>query len=265
MAVSQDIKASRTELPMTKEPATVTLFIQCLVDTLYPEVAAAMVGIFRKLGIEMTCPTDQTCCGQPAFNAGYRQEATVAARKFIDLFEDAEVIVCPSGSCVNMVRNHYPELFHNAPSWQQRARHLAGRTFELTEYLVDVLGVEDLGAQYHGKVTYHDSCHLLRGIGVKDQPRILLRRVAGINFVEMNDSDRCCGFGGAFAVKYPDISAAMAADKVKNIIDSGADTVVGCDMGCLMNIQGTLNRMGSKIKTLHIAQVLAGCNPAVHG
>jgi L-lactate dehydrogenase complex protein LldE len=150
------------------------------------------------------------------------------------------------------------ELFKDDASWQQRARHVAGKTYELTEYLVDILGVDDLGAKYGGKVTYHDSCHLLRNLRVREQPRRLLRKVSGAEFVELYDSDRCCGFGGSFSVKYADISAALAEDKVNNIIASGADTVVGCDMGCLMNIQGMLSRKGSDIKTLHIAQILAG-------
>ena len=242
---------------MTKTK-TVTLFIQCLVDGIYPEVGEAMVHIFRKLGISMTCPTRQTCCGQPAFNSGYRRKARIAAKRFIEIFETADTIVCPSGSCVTMVRHHYAKLFNDDASWVQRARRVADKTYELTEYLVDILGAEDLGAQYNGKVTYHDSCHLLRSLGVQEQPRRLLRKVAGAEFVELYDSDKCCGFGGAFSVKYADISAAMVEDKVNNIIASGADTVTGCDMGCLMNIQGMLSRKGSDIKTLHIAQILAG-------
>jgi len=236
---------------------TVTLFIQCLVDGIFPEVGEAVVGIFRKLGVSLTCPTRQTCCGQPAFNSGYQGEARVAARRFIEIFQTAETIVCPSGSCVTMVRHHYPQLFADDAAWLQRAQEVAAKTFELTEYLVDILGVDDLGAHYNGVVTYHDSCHLLRNLRVIEQPRSLLRKIAGVEFVEMNDSDRCCGFGGSFSFKYGDISAAMAEDKVNNIIASGADTVVGCDMGCLMNIQGMLSRKGSSIKAMHIAQLLA--------
>ena len=235
---------------------TATLFIQCLVDTIYPEVGEAMVEILRRQGVTLNCPTDQTCCGQPAFNSGYRREARAAARHFIGVFENAELIVCPSGSCVNMVRHHYPQLFQAEHRWLQRAQALAARTYEFTEYLVDVLGVEDVGARYLGRVTYHDSCHLLRGIGVKEQPRALLRQVKGAEFVEMERSDQCCGFGGAFSVKYADISTAMVSEKVKFIVESGADTVVGCDMGCLMNIEGMLSRMGSTVKVMHIAQIL---------
>jgi len=242
---------------MSDTDKTVTLFIQCLVDGIYPEVGEAMVRIFGKLGINLICPTKQTCCGQPALNAGYCREAGVAAKRFIDIFETADVIVCPSGSCVTMVRHHYPRLFDDDP-WLQRARQVAAKTYELTEYLVDVLGVEDLGARYDGTITYHDSCHLLRYLRVKAQPRKLLSKVSGAELIEMYDSDRCCGFGGSFSVKYADISSAMVADKVNNIIASGADTVVGCDMGCLMNIQGMLSRQGSDIKIMHIAQILAG-------
>ena len=242
---------------MSDTNKTVTLFIQCLVDGIYPEAGEAMVKIFRKLGIDLICPMTQTCCGQPAFNAGYRREAGIAAKRFIDIFEAAEVIVCPSGSCVTMVRHHYPQLFDDDDPWLLRAKQVAAKTYELTEYLVDVLGVQDLGARYDGKITYHDSCHLLRNLRIQSQPRKLLSKVSGAEFIEMYDADRCCGFGGSFAVKYADISSAMVTDKVNNIIASGADTVVGCDMGCLMNIQGMLNRMGSDIKIMHIAQILA--------
>lgn len=234
----------------------VTLFIQCLVDTHYPEVAEAMVRVLQRLGISLTCPSDQTCCGQPAFNSGYRRQALIAAKHFIDVFKDADTIVCPSGSCVNMVRHHYAQLFQNEPQWLPRALNMARRTFEFSEYLVDVLGVDDLGARFDARVTYHDSCHLMRGIGVRRQPRTLLQHVDGIDFIEMHNSDYCCGFGGTFSVKYPDISDGMVSDKVQNILDTKADAVVGCDMGCLMNIQGKLSRMGSSVKVMHLAQIL---------
>ena len=240
-----------------KQTKTVTLFIQCLVDTMYPEVGESMVRVLRDLGFDLTCPTEQTCCGQPAFNSGYRREARVAARRFIEIFETAGDIVCPSGSCVTMVRHHYPVLFEKEPAWRERAIHVASRVYEFSEYLVDVLRIEDVGARYAGRITYHDSCHLMRGIGVKEQPRKLIGQVAGAEFVEMKKSDQCCGFGGAFSIKYPDISTAMVKDKATHIINSGAGTVVGCDVGCLMNIQGMLSRMGSTVKTMHIAQLLA--------
>ena len=235
-----------------------TLFVQCLVDGLYPEVGEAMVALFNRLGISMSCPVNQTCCGQPAFNAGYRKAAITAAKRFIEIFGDAEVIVCPSGSCVGMVKHHYPELFTNDQKWFERAERVGQRTFELSQYLVDVLEIEDVGASYDGKVTYHDSCHLLRGLGVAEQPRRLIRNIKRTELVEMKDSDKCCGFGGTFAVKYPQISVAMVDDKISNIIACGADTVTGCDISCLMNIQGRLSRIGSPVKTMHLAQLLAG-------
>ena len=236
----------------------ITLFVQCLVDGLYPEVGEAMLTLFKRLGIQVECPLDQTCCGQPAFNAGYHKAARVAARRFITIFENVEWIVCPSGSCVSMVKNHYPELFKTEPGWSERANQVGKRTFELSQFLVDILGIEDLGAAYAGKITYHDACHLLRGLGVREQPRRLIQSLRGAELVEMKDPDRCCGFGGTFSVKYPDISTAMVDDKVRNIIASGADIVTACDISCLMNIQGRLSRMGSPIKTLHLAQLLAG-------
>ena len=238
-------------------PKHVTLFIQCIVDGIYPEVAEAMVCIFDHLGIAVDYPQDQTCCGQPAFNSGYRTAARKAAKHFIKVFEHAPLIVCPSGSCVAMVRHHYADLFTEDPAWQARADAVGRRTFELTEFLVDVLGVTDLGARFDGRVTYHDSCHLLRTLGVKSQPRTLLANIHGLEFVEMADSDRCCGFGGAFSVKYPDISTAMVAEKVDTILATGADTVVGCDMGCLMNIEGYLSRHSHPVQVKHIAQLLA--------
>jgi L-lactate dehydrogenase complex protein LldE len=234
----------------------VKLFVPCIVDGMYPEAGEAVVRIFQRLGVDVAYPVDQTCCGQPAFNSGYRREAAVAAAHFIRTFEGDEPIVCPSGSCVNMVRHHYAELFADDPEWLGRASAAGRRIFEFTEYLVDVLGVEDLGARYEGTVTYHDSCHLLRGLGVSEQPRRLIRNVRGVEFVEMKDSDRCCGFGGGFSFKYGEISSAILEDKIKDIIDSGAGTVVGCDMGCLMNIQGMLDRRKLPVRTMHIAQLL---------
>ncbi|MGE5257430.1 MAG: (Fe-S)-binding protein [Hyphomicrobiales bacterium] len=235
----------------------ITLFIPCLVDAVCPHVGEAMVRVFERLGLELECPTNQTCCGQPAFNSGFRREARVAAQRFIEIFGTAGTIVSPSGSCVHMVRHHYPDLFRDQPEWRERAEHIGTRTYEFSEFLVDVLKVEDVGASYSGRVTYHDSCHLLRGIRVKEQPRRLLRNVAGLELVEMKNSDYCCGFGGAFAVKYPDISCAMVYDKVENIVNASVDTVVGCDAGCLLNIAGAVSRQGLSIRTKHLAEILA--------
>ena len=235
----------------------VTLFIQCIIDTLYPEVAEDMVSVLEALGLDLICPTDQTCCGQPAFNAGHRTEARAAAVKFIENFKDAEVIVSPSGSCVNMVRNHYPELLEDNPLLLAHARAIAEKTFEFTEFLVDVLGVEDLNARFPGRVTYHDSCHLNRNLHINRQPRALLSNIRELEFVEMKASDKCCGFGGTFAVKYSDISTAILEEKVQHIIDSGATVVTGCDMSCLMNIQGMLNRKKAPVQVMHMAQLLS--------
>ena len=185
---------------MTK-PKRVTLFIQCIVDSCFPEVGEAMVKVLERQGLALDYPPDQTCCGQPAFNAGYRDEAARLALHYLDVFEHAEVIVCPSGSCVNMVRHHYMELFAKDPRQLERAKRVAAKTFEFSEFLVDALGVTDVGATWNGAVTYHDSCHLLRGLGVKDQPRALLSKVRGLTLVEMTRSDECCGFGGTFSAK----------------------------------------------------------------
>jgi L-lactate dehydrogenase complex protein LldE len=241
---------------MTGSP--VSLFIQCLVDSMFPEVGEAMVKVFDRLAIPLAYPVGQTCCGQPAYNNGYRREAAAAAKHFIELFESSPTIVCPSGSCVHMVRHHYPGLFPDDPGMAERARAVGAKTFEFTEYLVDVLGVTDVMAEYPGVVTYHDSCHLSRGLGIARQPRLLLENVQGLQLIEMHDSDTCCGFGGTFSIKYPEISVAMADEKITNILATGAEAVVGCDISCLMNILGRLSRRGEKVKVLHIAQVLAG-------
>ncbi len=238
--------------------APVSLFIQCLVDSMFPEVGEAMVRVFDRLAVPLAYPEGQTCCGQPAYNSGYRREAAAAARHFIEVFAEAETIVCPSGSCVHMVRHHYPELFPGDPVMAERARAIGARTFEFSEYLVDVLRVTDVMAEYPGTVTYHDSCHLSRGLGIARQPRMLLENVRGLELIEMANSDTCCGFGGTFSINYPEISVAMVDEKITNILATGADAVVGCDISCLMNIGGRLSRRGEKVKVLHLAQVLAG-------
>jgi L-lactate dehydrogenase complex protein LldE len=239
-------------------PPTVSLFIQCLVDAWCPEVGDAMVRIFDRLNIPLAYPQGQTCCGQPAYNSGYLREARAAAKHFLDLFAAAEVIVCPSGSCVAMVRYHYPELFRNDPDRHKQALAVGAKTFELSEFLVDILGITDLGAVFPARVTYHDSCHLARVLSIREQPRRLLEKVSGLQLVEMTTADACCGFGGAFSVGYPDISLAMVDEKIAAILASGAETVVGCDLGCLMNIRSRLSHKNLTIRTLHIAEVLAG-------
>lgn len=236
----------------------VSLFIQCLVDSMFPEAAEAMVAVFQRLNISFDYPTEQTCCGQPAFNSGYRKNAAVAARRFIEIFENKETIVCPSGACVHMVRHHYPELFAGDKEMSMRAKAVGEKTFELTQYLVDELHLSNIGSRFNSSVTYHDSCHLSRGLGINSQPRTLLRHIEGLEFIEMKDSDTCCGFGGTFAMNYPEISTAMVDEKIENILASGAEIVTGCDISCLMNIKGRLSRRGEKVKVMHIAELLAG-------
>lgn len=216
-----------------------------------------MITIFDRLKLPVNYPEGQTCCGQPAFNSGYRNEAAAAAKRFIELFEPSEVIVCPSGSCVHMVRHHYPELFADDPEMQERARTIGSKTFEFTEYLVDQLQLETVNAIFPHRVTYHDSCHLSRGLGIAQQPRLLLQNTAGLEFVEMVDSDTCCGFGGTFAINYPEISTAMVDEKIENILASGAEVVTGCDISCLMNIEGRLSRRKEHVRVMHIAEILA--------
>ncbi len=238
-------------------PTTVSLFIPCLVDACFPEVGDALVRVFDRLAIPLAYPEGQTCCGQPAFNSGYRREATVAARRFLSVFSGAEAIVCPSGSCVAMVRHHYPELFADEPSLFAQALVIGRRTYEFSQYLVDVLGITELGAVFPARATYHDSCHLARTLGIREQPRQLLRRVRGLELVEMDQADSCCGFGGTFSLGYPDISLALVDAKIEHILKSGADTVVGCDVSCLMQIRGRLARRRSDVRVRHIAEIVA--------
>lgn len=235
-----------------------TLFITCLTDLFFPETGEDVVRLLRRLGVDVTFPKDQTCCGQPAYNSGFHQDARALARHLVAVFEDSELIVSPSGSCVSMLREAYPRLFADEPAWQASVNALAARTYELSEFIVDVLGVEDVGARWSGTVTYHDSCHTARSLHVREQPRRLLRHVQGLELVEMEHADFCCGFGGTFAVRMPDISGAMLDEKIARIQAAGAPTVVTTDAGCLMNIGGGLHRRGVPVRALHLANVLAG-------
>jgi L-lactate dehydrogenase complex protein LldE len=236
----------------------VQLFITCLLDALYPETGEAVVRLLQRAGATVEFPSDQTCCGQPAFNAGLRGQARPAAMHTIQVFERTRgPIVVPSGSCAAMLRHGYLELFDQEPAWLERARALAARTWELTEYLVDGLGVTDLGACWPGKLAYHPSCHLLRGLGVDRQPRMLLAAVREAELVDLPHAAECCGFGGIFSVEHPEISGAMLARKIENIETSGAVTVAACDAGCLTHINGGLVRLGQPARLVHIAQVLA--------
>jgi L-lactate dehydrogenase complex protein LldE len=236
---------------------TAQLFITCILDTLYPEIGEAVVRVLGRLGVQVEFPPGQTCCGQPAFNAGLRDQARPIAIHTIRLFEKTSgPIVVPSGSCTAMIRHGYPELFANDAKWLPRARALAERTYEFTEYLVDNLGVTDVGARFPGKLTYHSSCHLLRDLGVDRQPRALLAAVREAELVELPYTDECCGFGGVFSAEHPEISSEMLKRKMANIEDSGAPCVVACDAGCLTNINGGLHRQGKPQRVLYIAEVL---------
>ena len=233
------------------------LFITCLTDLFFPETGEDTVRLLRRLGVDVIFPRNQTCCGQPAYNSGFHQDARALARHFVEVFEDSEVIVSPSGSCVSMAREAYPRLFADEPAWQASVNAIAARTYELSEFIVDVLGVEDVGARWPGVVTYHDSCHTARSLRVREQPRRLLRAVEGLELVEMEHADFCCGFGGTFAVRMPDISGAMLDEKIARIQASDAPAVVTTDAGCLMNIGGGLRKRGSPVRVYHLANILA--------
>jgi L-lactate dehydrogenase complex protein LldE len=236
---------------------TIQLFATCLIDTFYPEVGEAILDIFSRLGVRVDFPPDQTCCGQPSFNAGLRADARQIAEHMLRTFEAAPGdIVSPSGSCVHMIRVNYPELFADDPAWLTRAQSLAARTFEFSEYLVDRLGVTDVGARWDGTLTYHPSCHLARGLGVDRQPRALLAAVKGAQIVELPHADECCGFGGIFSVTHPEVSKEMLVKKIENLEASQSPTLVIPDAGCLMHIAGGLHRMGKGQKTVHLAEVL---------
>lgn len=239
----------------------VSLFITCLVDQLFPDVGEAMVATLRRLGLEVSFNDAQTCCGQVAFNTGYRPESRAMAKHFIQVFESdpADFIVAPSGSCTAMVRNYYSELFHGSDDreWQERLNRVRPRLREFSEFIVNELGVEDVGARFPSRVTYHDACHLLRELHISDQPRRLIRAVRDVDFVEMEAPDTCCGFGGTFSVKYGEISNAILQEKLARIANSGVEYVVANDSSCLMQIAGGLSRAGSPVKTMHLAELLA--------
>ncbi len=236
---------------------TIQLFATCIVDTLYPEIGQAVVRVLERAGARVNFPPGQTCCGQPAFNAGLRSQARKMAIQTMRAFEAAPgPVVVPSGSCAAMIRHSYPELFDGDREWLPRAKALAERTFEFTEYLVDVLKVTDLGARFPGAITYHSSCHLLRELGVSRQPRALLEAMREARFVELPHSEECCGFGGVFSVEHPEVSAAMLERKIANLDASGAPLVVSCDAGCITHINGGLHRRGKMQRVMHIAEIL---------
>ena len=235
----------------------VALFITCLGDQFFPQVGECAVRVLRRLGVEVTFNPAQTCCGQPAFNTGYREEARAVASRVLDLFDDADYVVAPSGSCTSMMRVFYPELFAGDPKQLAKVENLRGRLFEFSQFLVNVLKVEDVGARFPHRVAYHDSCHLLRELGVEAEPRKLLRAVRDVELVELQDNQVCCGFGGTFSVKFPEVSVAMGADKTRAAAAAGAEYLVANDSGCLMHLAGLIHRQGLPLQTLHLAELLA--------
>ena len=239
-------------------PCRVALFVTCLVDLFRPSIGFAAVKLLQDAGCTVDVPAGQTCCGQPAYNSGDRANSKTLARQVLETFEDYDYIVAPSGSCSGMLKEHYPALFDQEPALQVRAQALADKTFELISFLVDVRGLQNVDAAYAGSVTYHDSCAGLRELGIKQQPRTLLNTVDGLELKEMTDSEVCCGFGGTFCIKYPDISNHMVSAKIANIQASGADLLLAGDLGCLLNMAGKLKRVNSPIQVRHIAELLAG-------
>jgi len=234
----------------------VEVFVPCFIDQLYPQTAFNMIKVLEKANCEIHYNTNQTCCGQPAYNAGFSNEAREVAEKYLRDFDGPDYIVGPSASCVGFVRNYYPTLFENSSSHNQ-VKALGKRIFEFSEFLIQVLKKDDFGAVFNAKATYHDSCTGLREIHIKKEPRQLLSHVKGLELVEMNDNEVCCGFGGTFAVKYEPISLAMADQKVQNAVDTGAEYIISTDLSCLMQIQGYIKKNNKNIKTMHLADVLA--------
>lgn len=233
-----------------------SLFITCLVDLFYPEIGLAMVNVLKGLGISLHFPAKQTCCGQPAFNNGYIAESKRLALRFISVFENSDWIVTPSGSCAYMVKHHYPLLFRDDPQTLKRVWSISAKLYEFSDFLVNVCQATDLGAKYNRTITYHDSCHLRNGLGIMHEPRRLIQGIEGARFLEMKNSDQCCGFGGTFYMKFPEISRAIVNEKVGNIIASGAEIVTGNDTGCLMNIGMALRKKRSSIRVMHLAELL---------
>jgi L-lactate dehydrogenase complex protein LldE len=233
----------------------VTLFATCIVDMFQSNVGKATVELLERLGCEIDFPESQVCCGQPSYNSGYVKETKEAMKRMIDTFIDAEYIVSPSGSCITMF-HEYQHIFKGDPIWEPKAKELAEKSFELTQFIVDVLKIEDVGARFEGSVTYHTSCHMTRLLGVKKAPMILLSNVKGLKFTELPGKEQCCGFGGTFSVKMAQISEQMVDEKVRHVEETGAEYLIGADAACLMNIGGRIDRVGKPIKVMHIAEVL---------
>ncbi|WP_374652118.1 (Fe-S)-binding protein [Dongia sp.] len=243
---------------MLKPGAHVALFVTCLVDLFRPSIGFAAVKLLEEAGCRVSVPESQTCCGQPAYNSGDRETAMALARRTVAAFEGFDFIVAPSGSCGGMIKHHYPQLLAEDAAWGPRAAALAARTFELTQFLAEQCGMSDFGARLQAHCTYHDSCSSLREMNVKSAPRALLAKVDGLKLTEMQETDACCGFGGTFCVKFPDVSNSMAARKVATVNETGADLLLAGDLGCLMNLAGKMKRDGSRVQVRHVAEVLAG-------
>lgn len=243
----------------------VGLFVTCLVDFIRPSVGFAAVTLLERAGCRVEVPKAQTCCGQPAYNSGDRADTKAVARGIIEAFRGYDYLVAPSGSCAAMISHHYPALFKDDLDWKVEAEDLAARSHELISFLTDVCGMTEVEARFEGTVTYHDSCSGLRELGVQAQPRRLLDSVEGLELREMEDSNVCCGFGGTFCVKYPEISNVMVSDKCQAIENTGAETLLAGDLGCLLNMAGKLKRQGSAVRARHVAEVLAGAcdHPAI--
>lgn len=237
----------------------VGLFVTCLVDAMRPHIGFAAIRLLEAAGCEVVVPKNQTCCGQPAYNSGEREATKPLALKFLGEFEGCDYVVAPSGSCAGMIRVHYPELFRDDPAVLARISPLSQRTYELTDFLVNVARLEEVPGRFQGTLTYHDSCSGLRELGVQSQPRALLAKMPGVSLTEMVESTTCCGFGGMFSVKFGELSARMADNKCSHIEAAGTDAIVGGDLGCLLNIEGRLRRRGNHTtRVLHVAEVLAG-------
>lgn len=234
-----------------------SLFVTCVVDQIFPQVGIATVEVLERLGFEVDFPQGQTCCGQPAFNTGYTEEARAIGRHFLDVFRDSEYIIVPSGSCTSMIAHHFADLFQHDPKLLTEAHALEPRVWEFSRFLLEVAGVDDVGARYDGIVTYHDSCHALRELHIQSGPRRLLSKVRGLTLAEVPTAQECCGFGGTFSVKFPEVSGAMARTKIDSIQKTGASTIVSIDSSCLMQLQGVIDRAGLPIRTMHLAEVLA--------
>ena len=244
-----------TDLRMEEVALKVSLFATCLVDMFNANTGKATVELLERLGCEVDFPESQVCCGQPAYNSGYVNDAKDAMKKMISAFEDSAYVVSPSGSCATMFKE-YPNLFKDDPVWKEKAEKLAAKTYELTQFIVEVLGVEDVGAKLDATATYHTSCHMTRLLGVTEAPMKLLKNVEGLTFTPLPNAHNCCGFGGTFSVKMGQISEQMVDEKVQHIEETGSEIIIGADAGCLMNIGGRIDRKGRPIKVMHIAEVL---------